>query len=377
MGRHRSATTTPGGLTPQRAALPMTRKLKRAVKLLAFALVVHLFVVPQIGGARDAASLLRSLNPLLVLGALALVVAAVLSYGRLTQVLLPAAHRPGLGVCTSVVVASSGINHVVPGGAATTAAVTARLLDRVGVPGPDIAFLLATQGLGSAVVLNIILWLALVISIPSRGFHPLYGTAAAAGALLLASVAVLVIGLLHGTDRLERIVHRIVSWLPRADPDRAAETLRHFAAQLTVLASDGTRLRAAVWWAAANWLFDAAALWVMLVAFGHRPGLDGVMVAYGLANVMAAVPITPGGLGIVEAVLIPTLVGFGTPAAVAAVAVIGYRLINFWLPIPIGVACYVGVQRRARLEGSLASWRRDLNALSPDDTEPGLGHLKR
>lgn len=281
--------------------------------------------------------------------------------------LLADTHRPSLPVCTAIVVASTGVNHVVPGGAATTAAVNARLLDRVGVPGRDIAFVLATQGIGSAMVLNIILWLALVISIPTRGFDPLYGTAAAVGAVLLIAVALLVAGLLHGTEIVVRLVHRVVSVVPQADADAAADAIRNFATQLSVLATDRARLRAAVWWAAANWLLDAAALWVMVTAFGHRPGVDGLMVAYGLANVMAVLPFTPGGLGIVEAVLIPTLVGFGTPSAVAAVAVIVYRLINFWLPIPIGAASYVAVQRRSMHGGSFATWRRDLNAMTAEE----------
>lgn len=346
----------------------MNRRLRRAFKLLAFALVVHLFVIPQIGGARAALSVLNSLNPLLVLAALVLEAAALTAYGRLTQVLIPDDHRPSLRVTTAVAVASTGINHVVPGGAATTAAVYARLLDRIGLPGPDIAFVLTTQGLGSAVVLNIILWLSLVISIPTRGFDPLYGTAAAVGAVLLILVAVLVAGLLHGTHRLASALHRIVSLIPRADPDKAAEALHRFAQQLSVLAADRSRLRAATMWASLNWLLDAAALWVVVTAFGHRPSVDGLMVAYGLANVMAVLPITPGGLGIVEAVLIPSLVGFGTPSAIAAVGVVGYRLINFWLPIPIGGLCYVAVQRRGQVEEMLSLWRRELNDLSGDDT---------
>ena len=67
------------------------------------------------------------------------------------------------------------------------------------------------------------------------------------------------------------------------------------------------------------------------------------LVAYGLANVLAVLPISPGGLGVVEAVLIPTLIGFGVPAAEAAVGVVAYRLISFWLPIPVGAVAYAVV----------------------------------
>ena len=370
MSRNDSSTTLDPVVPNRRPRPAMTRRLRRAVELLVFALVMHLFVVPQIAGARHAASLLGSINPALVVLDLVLEAAALVAYGRLTQVLLPEAHRPRLAVCTAVVLASTGVNHVLPGGAATTAAVNARLLDRMAVPVADIAFVLTTQGLGSAVVLNVRLWFSLVISIPTTGFAPLYATAAAFGAVLLALVASLVVGLLHGKHRLERIVLRVVDSLPRVHPDRAVQALHHFADQLAVLAADRKRLRNALVWATANWLLDATVLWLMLAAFGHRAGVVGLMVAYCLANVLAALPITPGGLGIVEAVLIPTLVGFGTPAGVAAVGVIGYRLINFWLPIPVGAAAYAGVKRHARLEGYVGSFRDDLNELSPDNPKP-------
>jgi putative heme transporter len=55
-------------------------------------------------------------------------------------------------------------------------------------------------------------------------------------------------------------------------------------------------LRRLVMWACAYWLLDAAALWVFLRAFGGNLSVDGLIVAFGLANVMAAIPITPGRL---------------------------------------------------------------------------------
>jgi len=79
-------------------------------------------------------------------------------------------------------------------------------------------------------------------------------------------------------------------------------------------------------------------------------------VAYGLANVMAVLPITPGGLGVVEGVLVPTLVGFGSPRGIAILGVITYRLVNFWLPIPVGALAYLslrvepGASRRRRAQ---------------------------
>jgi uncharacterized protein (TIRG00374 family) len=93
---------------------------------------------------------------------------------------------------------------------------------------------------------------------------------------------------------------------------------------------------------------------VFLAAFHTYISPIDLLVAYGLANIIAVVPITPSGLGVIELVLITTLHGFGVPEHVAVLGVIGYRLVNFWLPIPIGGFAYLslrfaGVGWRSRL----------------------------
>jgi uncharacterized protein (TIRG00374 family) len=323
----------------------LSKPARRIVKLLLFALVVHLFVIPQIGGARKALDVLSSVDPLLLVAAVLLEAVSFLAYARMTQLLLPAENRPGLGVTFGAVMASTGINHVVPGGAATTAAVNYRLLGRAGVPADELGFALGTQAIGSAVVLNMLLWLALIASIPATGFQPVYATAAAVGAVLIAVFAAAVISMLRGREVLANRVADVLGRLPRLQTDSVRAVMLGLADQLQELSRDRSRLRIVVGMAAANWLLDAAALWVVLAAFGSRPSPVGLMVAYGLANVMAAVPISPGGLGVIEAILIPTLIGFGTPRAEASIGVVVYRLVNFWMPIPVGAASYVAVER--------------------------------
>ncbi len=320
-------------------------RAKRVIKLLLLALIIHLFVLPQIGGAREAISVLGSVNPFLIGLAVILEALAFLAYARLTQLLISPAHRPNIGTTFGAVMASTGVNHVVPGGAATTAAVNYRLLGNAGVPSKELGFALGTQAIGSAVVLNAILWVALVVSIPTSGFHPIYATAAAVGAALIAVFSGAVVAMLRGRDAFAARVAGLAGRLPRLDAEHVRSVMLNIARQVESLSNDRSRLRIVVVLAAANWLLDAAALWVMLAAFGPRPGVVGLLVAYGLANVMAVIPISPGGLGVIEAILIPALVGFGTPRAVASIAVVAYRLVNFWLPIPVGAISYVAVER--------------------------------
>lgn len=321
-------------------------RISTLVRLLVVAFVIHVFVIPQLGGARKALHTVAGVSPLLLAVAVALEAAAILAYAQLTRSLLDVETRPGLSISFGVALASMGVNHVVPGGAATTAAVNYRLFGLAGVPGPELGFALATQAIGSAAVLNLILWVALILSIPVTGFHPIYATAAGVGAVMMVLFGLTILGLLRGRDRLARWIGRVAGHIPGVKSESVEMLVRSITEQLRQLGADVPRLRGAVLLAAVNWLLDAAALWVFMTAFGYRPGVVGLVVAYGLANVLAVVPITPGGLGVIEAVLIPTLVAFGSPAAVAAVGVVAYRLVSFWLPIPTGMAAYVVVERR-------------------------------
>ena len=122
--------------------------------------------------------------------------------------------------------------------------------------------------------------------------------------------------------------------------DRAAAGVRHIAARLNDLASDRRLLGRVLGWAAANWILDGAALWVFLRAFGVSTDIDALIVAVGLASVASVIPITPGGLGILEFALITSLVGFGLTRSVATLGVATYRLAQFFFPILLGGVLY-------------------------------------
>jgi hypothetical protein len=87
-----------------------------------------------------------------------------------------------------------------------------------------------------------------------------------------------------------------------------------------------------------------------------------LLVAYGLANVLAAIPITPGGLGVVEAALSASLIGFGVARPTVLVGVVAYRLVNFWLPIPVGALAYASL--RAGLGGRRPKRREQVRELA-------------
>lgn len=339
--------------------VPFPRPLRRLLQILLVGLVINYLVLPQIAGINHSLHLLATVNLPLVGAGIGLEILSWISYAQLSRAVLAQRHPPSLWAVQRIQMATLSVSHVVPGGTAAGGPLGYRLLTRTGLSGGDAAFALATQGAGSAVVLNMLLWLSLLISIPLHGFNPLYVSAAIAGALLIGAFSTIVISLIRGKDRAAHITKAIARRLPFFDEDRVEAFVRGLAERLQGLAGDPRVVRRAIGWAAANWLLDAASLWIFIGAFGHWVSPDSLLVAYGLANVLAAIPLTPGGLGVVEGVLITTLVGFGTPRGIAVLGVIGYRLFNFWLPIPLGGLTYLSFVME--YEGNASTpWRRQL-----------------
>lgn len=314
----------------------------RSLKVVAIILIFEYLVLPQIAGARKAVTLLQHINFAYVLLGVALEVAALLAYAMLTISILPKSSL-GLWQVFRIDLSSLALSHVTPAGTAGGTGLSLRLLITKGIRATDAAFAIATQGIGSAVVLNVILWIALLVSIPIWGINSIYLTVTVIGVLLIALFCALVIAFTRGEKRFTRTAVRIFSKLPFLDENKIIDILGRISERIRDLLSDPPLLKKALIWAVLNWLFDAASLWVFLAAFGQYENIDGLLVAYAIANVLAAIPVTPAGLGVVEAALTTSLVGFGTPRGIAILGVISYRLINFWLPIPGGALAYISL----------------------------------
>ena len=328
----------------------------KALKYVLFFGVIYFFVLPLIPSFREAVAKLGEINIWLLSLGLGLEIAALFCYSLLTHAALgPQADQISIWRLFRIQLGTKSVGNLVPGGSAASSAMGYRLLVHSGIPGPDAGFALATAGLGSAVVLNLLLWFGLIVSIPVRGVNAIYGTAAIIGVIVMLLVAAVIFGLVDGQGRAERALRRGARML-RLDEDRVGEVTNHLGNRLEGLAREPGLLRRVFIWAAANWIFDIAALWVFLRAFGGSVDLDGLVISFGIANVLSSVPITPGGLGIVEGIYIPSLVGFGLGRSTATVGVLSYRVAQYWLPILIGGAAYLSlrvgpfaIERRERL----------------------------
>ncbi len=304
-------------------------------------------MLPQIAGARKSLQLLGSISPpWLVVGVLAEAL-SLLAYARLTQVTLDE-RRVSFRQLLRIDLTTLAVSHVVPAGSAVGIGLGYRLLTKVGVPPAKAVSGKTLQTVGSAVVLNLLLGVSLLTALVLYGNNPLYLPIAAAGLILLTVAGLGSFLLIRNEPAVTSAAVRLAGRVPKLDPQSVRRLLQTLTGTLSRLTSDRTFLRTSVGWAAANWLLDAASLWAFVRAFHHTLGPVGLLVAYGLANVAAALPITPGGLGIVEGILVPVLVVFGTPRGIAVLGVLAYRLVSFWVPIPIGFASYARLARDIR-----------------------------
>lgn len=333
------------------------RPFRMTIKLVVFIAVVYYFVLPLIPGFRRSWDQLSNVNGWLLLAAFALEMSALWAYSLLTKAALgDAGHGLSNVRMFRIQMSTKALQSIVPGGSAAGPALGYRLLTLSGVEGPSAGFALATAGLGSAVVLNLLFWLGLIISIPVRGVNKLYAFGALAGVLVMALAAGLVFGLMAGRGRAEHVLR----WLARRlhfEEETAARVMRQVGERLDDLVTDRALLKRVAFWAAVNWLLDAGSLFLFLRAFGGELDVDALIVAFGLMNILAVIPITPGGLGIVDTGYLGILSTFGVSRAAASLGVGAYRIAQFFFPLLLGGLLYASLRvgpwsiaRRERLE---------------------------
>ncbi len=245
--------------------------------------------------------------------------------------------------------AGTSFGRVVPGGSATGTAMQIGMLRRAGIGGMrTAAALAAAQALMVATLLALPL-----LSVPAIvGGAPIARNLAVAAYLgAIALVALLCAGgVAFATDGPLRHVGRAVEWALNRTVRRRKPVhdlaLRILAERDFIKRTLGEHWFRALTAATGSPAFDFLALLCALRAVGAKPVPSLVLIAYVASSFLAAIPLTPGGLGFVEAGLVATLTLAGVGGGDAVVATLAYRLVAFWLPIPIGGAAYLAFRRR-------------------------------
>jgi uncharacterized protein (TIRG00374 family) len=309
------------------------------------ALAVGVFgLLPRLGGLRHDAAGLRHARPAFVAAAVVAQAVSLACYALLyRRVLASLGARLRFRVAAEVTLSTFLVSHVTPFGSATGTLLNVSTLEAEGI---------AAATTGEAIGLTSLVSTVALIALFGTGLVATAGRHVSATYLKIAGIAlilvVLVLAIAFGVGAhpgiAERAARRAASWArrvrPSIDPEKAAQTSK----RLVVLARSALTGRAfgeSYGFASADLLFDLLSLDLMFLAFRYQPGFGPLAVAYAAANIASAIPITPGGLGVIEVTLVAITVGFGAPRATAVIAVLGYRVVNYWLPLLPGALAYL------------------------------------
>ncbi|EUA43181.1 TIGR00374 family protein [Mycobacterium xenopi 3993] len=176
----------------------------------------------------------------------------------------------------------------------------------------------------------------------------------------------------------------MLSWVNslRGKPaDTGLEKWRETLTQLEAVSLSRRDLGVAFSWSLFNWIADVACLGFAAYAAGDKASLAGLTVAYAAARAVGTIPLMPGGLLVVEAVLVPGLVSSGMSLPDAISAMLVYRVISWLLIAAIGWVVFFFMFRTENEVDptplTLASTGRAATKTCRSPTRPATGAVLR
>ncbi len=217
--------------------------------------------------------------------------------------------------------------------------------------------LLYSVYLGSVVLFGILLATGAF-----SGHRPVAGTIIPAGLALAAMIILSLVALipqdferrLAGLGRKRRRLQRLAT-----GPATVATGVRTAIAYLRHPWRSARAIGGALGW----WAGNIGILWASFHAFGVDVPFGVVVQGYFVGMVANLAPSPAAGVGTVDAGLIGAFVLFGLPAGTVFPAILVFRLIGFWLPIPVGVWAFIQLRRTVQRwseEGSPATIQNEV-----------------
>jgi uncharacterized membrane protein YbhN (UPF0104 family) len=342
------------------ASRGLVRRLLPGLVSLAIVVVVFWYFLPQFTSLSDVWSAIQAMTWLELA---TLTLAAI--WNLATYWLVMVATMPGLTYGQAAVVAgtSTAVSNTIPGGSAVGIGVSYAMYDSWGFSRSRSSVSLLVAGIWNNFVklgMPILALALLALQGGPGGGRLVAGLVGLAG--LIASVVVFARVLRSEDDarrvglRAGRIASRVARLLNRPPVSGWENATVKFRSRTILL------LRARWHWITLTTVVSHLSLYfVLLLALRHVGVSEAelswvqVLVVFSFARLLTVVPYTPGGLGVIELVLITGLSAAGGPRALVAAAVLVFRALTYVLPIPLGLATYL-FWRRNR------SWRRAPNS---------------
>jgi uncharacterized membrane protein YbhN (UPF0104 family) len=287
-------------------------------------------------------------------------IAAVALVNQISGVWPYQAALPGLGFWDGFleIETTGAIANTVPFGGAVAIGMTYKMFSTFGFSAVDISSAVMATGIWNfAAKLGLPVAAVALLAITA---HP---TARVVDAAIAGVIAIVVVGaalwlLFHfdaGAHWLGRLADRVVNWVRhffrKPATDRIERSLSEFKGQTAhIVRRRGWLLSGAT---LANQLAGFVVVLIIVRAVGITTGhvtLIAVFTSFAVARLAGAIPVTPGGLGTLDAAFISLMTAFGASSSRALAADLIWRLVVYLLPIIPGIATYViWLRRRDRL----------------------------
>jgi putative heme transporter len=329
------------------------RAILRFALGLALAAVVFAEVVPRIASYRDVAHRLGTVSWPWIVALAAGSLLDILTTPLPWQAVLPQLpFVPALAFTQ----ASTALTTLLPGGAPLGMALSFGFLRRLRVDPGHAGFAVALTGIWSQVMILVYPLVGAILVFAtgelSSSTAVIAGVSAACGALIvgLAIAALRSAGAAHWLgDFAARVAGRIARLLHRAPPAWSGDAFVQLRAErLVLLRRRWPRLTAAT---LANQLTAYVVFELSLravgISFASLPPSEAFL-AWAIGRVITSLPLTPGGIGVVELGMIGTLVGFGVSNAHVVAAVLLYRGVIVLPTLVVGLLALPLLRRLGR-----------------------------
>lgn len=337
------------------------RRILKATLSAGVVAVVFLYVLPRIVDYGEVQEVVGAMT-WLELATLALLA----SWNQVTYVILEVAARPGLSYkqAFTITLTSTAVANTLPGGGALGAGTQTAIYASYGFSRPDTLISMMVTGVWNT-------WVKLAMPIVALALLAVSGQAGSGFVVAaVAGVGVLLFGLalfwsalssergaLVVGRRAEVLVGALMNAVRRPRPSGWAEKLADFRRRaVQLLRHRWGRVTAA------SVISHVTLYVVLLVALRHvgisnsEVSWEEALAAFAFVRLLSIIPITPGGLGVVELGTTAALVAAGGDEAQVVAAVLVFRLLTFVLPIPLGALAYL-------------AWRRELKGRTPSPVE--------
>ena len=318
--------------------------VQTAVAVLLIA-VIFLYILPRIVDYDDVWATIRDMT-WLELTTLALLAA----WNQITYVLVEISARPGLSFRQAMTITqtSTAVSNTLPAGAALGAGLQTAMYVSYGYRAPDVAISMTMTGLWNTFV-KLAMPIVALAALAATGNSSDGLTVAAILGLgaLVAAIVVLAMALRSAAGaealgrRLGPLLNRLMRLFrkdPREDWDRVLIGFRGRTVEL--LSRRWQPLTVAT-------LASHLTLYLVLLVTLRHVGISNeevswqeTLAAFAFIRLLSALPITPGGLGVVELGLTAALTAAGGEEAEVVAAVLVFRALTFVLPIPFGAGAY-------------------------------------